>query len=105
MTTRHGGADGVTICIPTIPPRAHLLARAVDSIGRQEHPVSAISIARDVGHDGAWTTRNWALESSRTEWTGFLDDDDELLPHHVSHLLDTAREHDAVFARSGARIY
>jgi glycosyltransferase involved in cell wall biosynthesis len=32
---------------------------------------------------------------SRSEWTVFLDDDDELLPHYVESLSAFAREHEA----------
>lgn len=81
---------GVTIVIPTIPPRGALLARAVVSAMRQTHPIDAISIAVDVDHDGAWTTRNRALAAVRTRWTAFLDDDDELYPFHCEMLLAIA---------------
>lgn len=86
---------GVTIAIPTIPPRGALLARAVVSVTRQTRPVAAISVAQDLTHAGAWGTRNAALAAVRTEWTGFLDDDDELYPHHCEFLLDLADEHEA----------
>src|SRR5690606_29580029 len=81
---------GVTIVIPTIPPRTAQLARAVVSVGRQTRPVAAISIAQDLTHAGAWATRNRAMMAVTTEWTGFLDDDDELYPHHCATLLDLA---------------
>lgn len=86
---------GVTVVIPTIPPRGALLARAVVSAMRQTVSVDALSIAVDVDHDGAWATRNRALAVVRTEWTAFLDDDDELYPFHVELLLGLAGEHDA----------
>lgn len=84
--------DDVTVCIPSIPTRQGLLRRALGSVYRQTHPVAAVSIAHDLDHEGAWTTRNRALAGVRTTWTAFLDDDDELLPHHVEHLLRVARE-------------
>jgi glycosyltransferase involved in cell wall biosynthesis len=49
----------------------------------------------DTEHEGAWVTRNRAAAAVRTEWTAFLDDDDELLPIHVEHLLSVAAEHQA----------
>lgn len=81
---------GVTIVVPTIPPRANLLARAITSAMRQTRPIAAISIAVDNEHEGAWATRNRALAAVRTEWTAFLDDDDELYRFHVEALLDLA---------------
>jgi glycosyltransferase involved in cell wall biosynthesis len=84
----------VTICIPTIGPRKNLLDRAVASVQRQDRP-TCVSVAEDLDHSGAWATRNRAVEGADTEWIGFLDDDDRLLPWHVSHLLEQAEEHQA----------
>lgn len=86
---------GVTICIPSIPPRATLLVRAVASVMRQTRPVAGVAVAVDLQREGAWTNRNRTIDMVGTEWTGFLDDDDELYPHHVATLLDLAAEHDA----------
>jgi glycosyltransferase involved in cell wall biosynthesis len=91
------GAETVTVVIPSIPPRAELLNRALASVAAQTHPVAAVSIAYDIGHEGAWATRNRALQNVSTEWTAFLDDDDELYPHHVQYLLDLADAHKADF--------
>jgi glycosyltransferase involved in cell wall biosynthesis len=82
----------VTIVIPTIPPRIAMLQRAVASVMQQTHEVAAISIAVDHRHEGAWATRNRAMAAVRTEWIGFLDDDDDLYAHHVATLLDLADE-------------
>lgn len=83
----------VTVVIPSIAPRRRLLTRAVASVAAQEQPAAAISVAIDSQHEGAWTTRNRALSTARTTWSAFLDDDDELLPHHLQFLLDMADEH------------
>lgn len=80
----------ITVCIPTIPPRADLLARAVRSVQQQIFPASAIHIESDHNKTGAGATRNRALHAVRTEWTAFLDDDDELLPQHLSRCLTYA---------------
>lgn len=85
--------DDICIVIPTIPPRHALLLRALASVQAQRRAVAAISVAQDIRREGAWTTRNRALEAVTTEWTGFLDDDDELLSHHTEFLLDKATEH------------
>lgn len=80
-----------TVAIPTIPPRSQLLERALVSAHAQTVPV-AVVVAVDEDREGEWTTRNRALALVETEWTAFLDDDDELLPGHVEMLLARQRE-------------
>jgi glycosyltransferase involved in cell wall biosynthesis len=87
--------DRVTVAIPTIPPRRMMLARAISSVVLQDYPVHDIAVAVDHDHDGAWATRNRAASRVRTEWTAFLDDDDELMPNHTAALLAAAKDHDA----------
>lgn len=87
--------DRLTVAIPTIPPRAMQLSRAVLSAIRQDRPIDALSVAVDHAHEGAWATRNRAAAAVRTEWTAFLDDDDELMPHHTDVLLAAAAEQQA----------
>lgn len=81
---------GITVVIPTIPPRAALLRRALDSVLAQTMPAAAVSIAVDLYREGAAKTRQRALDSVQTEWAAFLDDDDELLPHHLATLFTSA---------------
>jgi hypothetical protein len=83
----------VTVVIPTIPPRQHYLIRAIESVMRQTEPATAISVAIDNKHSGAWETRNQGLRAVTTTWTAFLDDDDELCPSHIQFLLDRIEEH------------
>lgn len=78
----------VTVVIPSIPPRAALLQRALASVAAQTVPVDAIAIAVDNHHQGAGPTRNRAIAMAQTEWLVFLDDDDELLPNYVERVLD-----------------
>lgn len=93
--------DEITVVIPSIPPRAStLLLRALKSVGMQTYPASAISIAIDNLREGAPATRQRALDPVQTEWTAFLDDDDEMLPFHLSHLLRHAKETNADFVFS-----
>jgi hypothetical protein len=79
---------GVTVAIPTIPPRADLLGRAVSSALNQHRPPESISVAIDNAHRGAGPTRTQALRNVDTEWTAFLDDDDLMYPNHLSTLMD-----------------
>jgi glycosyltransferase involved in cell wall biosynthesis len=82
--------EQVTIVIPSIPPRAATLGRAVASAAAQTVPPAMIISAVDVGREGAWSTRNRGLAAVTTDWTGFVDDDDELYPFHVELLLHLA---------------
>lgn len=83
--------SGVTAVIPTIPPRSTgKLGRALKSALRQTRSVDAISLAIDTRHEGAAVTRNRALAGVTTEWSAFLDDDDEWLPGHIDILLHAA---------------
>jgi glycosyltransferase involved in cell wall biosynthesis len=86
---------GVTVVIPSIPPRAKKLRSAVASALTQDRVPDAISIAIDHDHDGSAETRNRALAAVGTEWCAFLDDDDLLLPCHLDHLLAVAEATDA----------
>lgn len=88
--------SGVTVVIPSIPPRRYQhLHRAIDSVLQQELPAEAIVIEFDTAHAGAAVTRNRGLKKVTTEWTAFLDDDDEFLPDHLALLVRHARETDA----------
>jgi glycosyltransferase involved in cell wall biosynthesis len=83
------------------------LQRALDSAAAQDYPnVEVVVVAAGASHRdlpercGAFPLRlvrsarplaraeaaNVALEAARGDWFNFLDDDDELLPIHVSHL-------------------
>lgn len=84
----------VTVCVPTIPAREHLLRRAAESVAAQTYP-SRLVLTLDQDGDGAAVTRNRAWQLADTEWVAFLDDDDELRPTHVEACLTRARETDA----------
>jgi hypothetical protein len=90
----------VTVCIPTIPPRAKLLVRAVQSVLDQTLPASAIAVVRDDTRDGAWKTRGKALDMVRTPYVAFLDDDDELKDEHLELLMQTLIDTGADYAYS-----
>lgn len=72
-----------------------MLARALRSVMVQTHPVAAVAIAVDHRREGAASNRQRALDTVRTPWVAFLDDDDEWLPQHVEKLLRLAKEEDA----------
>lgn len=82
----------VAVCIPSIAPRARLLTRALASVTAQTRPADAICVAIDHHRRGAAAVRNDAWRQAATEWVAFLDDDDELLAHHLEHLLTVAAD-------------
>ncbi|RLB63768.1 MAG: hypothetical protein DRH08_10615 [Deltaproteobacteria bacterium] len=88
------GQEVVTVVIPTVPKRTQMLNRAKASITAQTEPALWV-VEIDTELEGAYATRNRGMMKVRTEWTGFLDDDDELLPHHVETLLNVADTNDA----------
>lgn len=92
--------DKITVVIPTIPPRARLLARAVQSAASQSLPAAALSVAVDSQHAGAAHTRQRALDAVRTGWTAFLDDDDEFMSQHLERLYAHAKETNADYVYS-----
>jgi glycosyltransferase involved in cell wall biosynthesis len=80
----------VTVVIPTIEGREHLLARALASVDAQERPPAAVLVETDVDRTGAAATRNRALAKVTTRYVAFCDDDDELLPMHLRVLQERA---------------
>jgi hypothetical protein len=86
---------GITVVIPTIPPRGHLLLRAINSVVGQSRPPEALAVAVDTRKEGAAVVRDRALWMVRTEWMAFLDDDDEMGRAHLQKL-----QHEAM--RTGA---
>lgn len=87
--------EGVTVVIPTIPPRTRLLTRALASVTAQRVKFSDVAIAYDLTRGGAAATRSRGLDGVRTRWVAFLDDDDELYPQHLEVLIHAAIDNGA----------
>ena len=94
----------ITLVIPTIPPRAHLLQRLIRSVEAQTMLPEAIQLAMDVDREGSAATRNRALDEVTTEWVTFADDDDELMPHHIQTLWEAQQETGADVVYSGYQV-
>lgn len=81
---------GITVVIPSIPPRASLLTRALGSVAQQTVQPESIIVEIDHDGDGAPATRDRGLRKVTTEWVAFLDDDDEMKSNHLETLLRCA---------------
>lgn len=90
----------VSVAVPSIPPRAKLLKRALASVWGQTRDPDAVIVAVDRDAEGAGPTRTRAALMADTDYVATLDDDDEFLPHHLESLLRTAQETgaDAVYS-------
>lgn len=93
----------VTVVIPTIPPRAAMLERAIASVTAQTVP-AALVIETDEGRTGSAATRNRALARVETELVIHLDDDDQLMPWAVQVLTEAQAETGADVVSGGAWI-
>lgn len=104
---------GITVVIPTVPPRADLLRRALDSVAGASSwmaqlygssvPVDSI-VVHDEVRNGAAKTRHQGLLAVETEWVAFLDDDDVMHPDHLTQLYGAALEHGADYLWSRFQI-
>lgn len=83
----------VTVVVPYHPARVKngMLARAADSVARQTIPAHLVTV-EDTRREGAAATRQRGLDQVTTEWTAFLDSDDEMDPTHLEQLLRCAEE-------------
>ncbi|MDX3314647.1 glycosyltransferase family A protein [Streptomyces sp. ME08-AFT2] len=84
---------GVTVVTPFHAQRRTngMLERAAASVRAQTVPVHHIC-AEDIHHLGAAITRTHGLALVETEWTAFLDSDDEMDPDHIEQLLACQQE-------------
>ena len=82
----------VGVCIPSIPPRAKLLQRAITSVLAQTRPVDEIHVAVDHGRQGAAVTRTRACKAAQADWLVLVDDDDTLGPEFVERTLACAQQ-------------
>lgn len=92
MSVSDLGSGDVTALIPTIPPRAEMLTRALESVHAQTRQPDHVQIEIDEEGLGPAAVRNRGMEHLTTEWVAFLDDDDEWLPWHLERCLQAAQE-------------
>ena len=89
------GTADVTIITATIPPRTHLLARAVKSVEAQTLQPAAHLIMEDTNKLGGAAIRDKLLKKVKTKYVAVLDDDDELLPQHIESIYKCITDSDA----------
>lgn len=80
------GIHMISVVITTYPERSGMLARALASVSAQTLQPRAIIIANDTDSVGAAVNRDRGLASVTTPLVAFLDDDDEMEPHHLQQL-------------------
>lgn len=94
----------ITLVIPTIAPRKHLLQRLLRSVEAQTMLPNWVQLNLDQDREGSAVTRNRGLEQVTTEWVTFADDDDELMPHHIQTLWEAQQESGADVVYSGYQV-
>ena len=92
---KHKKPPTISVCIATIPPRAELLRRAVDSVHAQTLLPNELIVQLDTEGEGAGPTRNKAWRQASSDWVAFLDDDDEFLPDHLEECARVAKRTNA----------
>jgi len=80
---------GITVAIPSIPSRRHLLLEAIASVDAQTVQPATILVRVDDPGDGFGfahlaNQRNALLRAVETEWVATLDDDDLLDPDYLA---------------------
>jgi len=94
------GGSGITVVIPSLPSRAPMLDRALASVKAQTLLPDEVIVEFDDEGLGAAAIRQRGLERVETEWVAFLDDDDEMRPHHLEYLMSYAVAQDADYVFS-----
>lgn len=95
----------VTVVVPYHAARVKngMLKRAVNSVNAQTIPHLLIT-AEDTDRQGAAATRQRGLDQVATEWTAFLDSDDEMDPTHLQQLLAYAEQTEADYVYPWFRV-
>lgn len=88
MHSRTDLTEGITVVVPTHPARVRngMTKRAVGSVLGQTLPAAAVIVEQDLTGEGAPATRHRGLMKVTTEWTAFLDSDDQFKPQHLEAL-------------------
>lgn len=86
----------ITVITATIPPRADMLAEAVESVKAQTLQPVAHVIYTDVARRGIRWSMNQLWPQVETPWMQWLADDDILYPDHLEKVAALAPDADIV---------
>lgn len=91
--------SGITVCVAVHPARLRngLLTRALTSVWAQTYQPSSVLILNDVDRKGAGAIRQRLINMVTTEWTAWIDSDDEWYPEHLEKLLRVAVDTSSVW--------
>jgi glycosyltransferase involved in cell wall biosynthesis len=90
-----GNKADVTVCTATIPSRAEMLERAIDSVKNQTLQPKDHIIKLDDQKKGQAAVLDSIVEEAQTKYVMMLDDDDEFLPIHIQSLYAKIEEEEA----------
>ena len=88
----------ITVITPSIPERVHMLAECIESIKAQEYKAFDHSYLIDSDYRGPAWARNKLVDSVKTGWISFLDDDDIAHPDHLFMHSQYADDYDVIFS-------
>jgi len=81
----------ISVVIPTIPSRKHLLKRALKSVNNQTYKNIEILTIDNI--DSATKARNRGVNNSKGQFIAFLDDDDEWIPTKLEKQMECMLQH------------
>jgi hypothetical protein len=83
---------GITVCVAAHPARLRngLLGKALASVWAQTRQPEYVLVCNDIGKEGAGAIRQRLLDRVTTEWTAWIDSDDEWFPEHLEKLFQVA---------------
>lgn len=91
----------VAVITPTLPSRHELLEECRASVKAQDYPGDVyFAVGEDHTKVGPSAMRNTIVKEldSSYEWLAFCDDDDKLLPDHISTLMDNREDADIIYS-------
>jgi hypothetical protein len=91
----------VAVITPSLPSRKELLSECKESVLKQDWNGEIYHVVGvDKDGKGPSQVRNELISSlgPEYEWIAFVDDDDKLLPNHISTLVDNSSEADIVYS-------
>lgn len=93
---------GITVCMAVHPVRLRngLAMRALQSVCAQTLQPARILILNDTAREGVGVIRQRLLEQVSTEWTAWIDSDDEWYPEHLEKLMKVAEAEGSVYVFS-----